>query len=78
MFKNAIFLMFLLIPFLAKAEVYNCEGTWTNKPCSGKVDAVLEEARPKENADADPTLSQKRSMLHELKMKALEAKRRAF
>jgi hypothetical protein len=64
-------------PDAAQAQIYNCSGKWTNKPCSGEVLRTLEE----QSNDApgahssDPGKSEKSSLFHKLTMKAIEARR---
>ncbi|NMC63522.1 MAG: hypothetical protein GYA55_10200, partial [SAR324 cluster bacterium] len=36
-------LIFLLFQSPSFAEIYNCNGTWTNKPCEGEVSKTLPE-----------------------------------
>ncbi|MCB0324802.1 MAG: hypothetical protein KDD69_14565, partial [Bdellovibrionales bacterium] len=63
------------LPKLAEAEVSNCDGRWTNRPCEGTVSATLEEV---ERAPLDPASARRRrkqSLLHDLRMAAIEAER---
>lgn len=53
------------------ADLNNCNGTWTNKPCDG-LSRVPEEK--KENT-SDPDKSKKESLLHDLRMLSLESRR---
>ena len=67
-------LLFFLLPTAAHAELYKCNGTWTNEPCQGEVQNTLQSA-PKRTAPTDPDRSQKDSLLHNLRMMQLKARR---
>ena len=58
----------------ARADFYECDGKWTNKPCSGQVTGKISEGMSA--SPQDPGLSAKRSMLHELTMKQISARER--
>lgn len=67
-----------LVAAPASAEVYNCDGKWTNRPCKGKATQTLQAGdtatrvlKPGEVREQ----SEKRSIFHELNMRAIEARR---
>lgn len=68
---------FFLGPDTAQAQIYNCSGRWTNKPCSGEVRRILEEQGndTTEAHSSDPGKSEKSSLFHKLTMKAIKARR---
>ena len=76
--RRVMFIFFLLSCFVvraASAEVYECDGKWTNKPCPGKVTKSIEELGSSAPIDeSTKLLRQKTSMLHELRMKNLQAR----
>ncbi|MCO6432179.1 MAG: hypothetical protein J5J00_15080 [Deltaproteobacteria bacterium] len=38
------------------AEIYNCEGKWTNKPCSGAIEeSIAEVTRPESQVELPPS-----------------------
>jgi hypothetical protein len=43
----------LVLPAQALAEIYKCDGKWTNQPCSGNVESTLDEVTRSEPAAAD-------------------------
>ena len=68
--------LLILSPNLSSAEIYNCDGKWTNKPCDGSVsESIKEKTTDKAKADRK-ILSAKKSLLHELRMEAISAKRK--
>jgi len=59
----------------AFAEVYECDGKWTNRPCSGAVTKSLEEIGSSAEVDEHIKLArEKTSLLHDVRMKALRAR----
>ena len=76
MLRLICFAALIAFPATSWAEVHNCDGRWTNKPCAGKVEEVLPEYKQPEGSAGDPALSQKRTIFHDLTMKAIEAKHR--
>lgn len=61
-----------LLPTGALAEVYECDGKWTNKPCTGSISRSIEETGSA--APADPAVKlvrEKTSALHELRMRTV-------
>ena len=52
------------------ADLYNCNGTWTNRPCNSSSKIPEKEDTPK-NKDK----SKKESILHDLRMLVIKAKR---
>lgn len=74
-----LFLVFLLTGSLhhtmdAQAEIYKCNGTWTNHPCSEGSQAVFPEKVTAGNPSSE-ALSEKKSIVHELVMKQIDARR---
>ena len=61
-----------------RAEMNDCGGVWTNKPCSDR-EAVqtteYDEEKAAETKEQALLLSKKRSLFHELTMKSIRAKR---
>jgi hypothetical protein len=77
--KNTIFCicLFCLFSLPAQAQVYNCDGRWTNKPCAGNIAGVIkEEPAVSKVPSAAAELSEKKSILHELNMRAIDVKRK--
>ncbi|MFN8390384.1 MAG: hypothetical protein U0136_08855 [Bdellovibrionota bacterium] len=60
------------LPSVALADVYQCDGKWTNKPCSGNVTQTINETHSP--SVSDPVPSQNRSLFHELTMKSIKAR----
>ncbi len=59
----------------AYAELYECDGKWTNKPCNGDVTRSIEESGSAAPADeATKALREKTSLLHDLRMKEIKAR----
>ena len=74
---SALFLA-LALPAVAGADIYNCNGEWTNKPCRGKPTQVIKPGdsasrvlKPEEVREQ----SEKRSIFHELNMRNITARR---
>ena len=68
-------ILLLLAPVLASAEIHQCNGLWTNKPCEGTVGESISETQTKNRSAADAEKSQKGLWIHELDMKRLRAKK---
>ncbi len=79
--KRPFLLLFLTLvtPLPAVADVYNCNGAFTTKPCAEGAKAVLKDLPPPtpQEVEAKETVAAKRSMYHELVMDELDL-RRAF
>jgi len=76
-FLSAAFLLpITLLPVsLAHAEIYECEGKWTNKPCNGSVTKSIEETGSAVPADENvKAIREKTSLLHDLRMKQIQAR----
>lgn len=72
--QSIILLFVLLITSRAGAEIYHCDGVWTNKACPGKSSAVMEES-PIRTVDPKSTdLKKRNSWMHDLDMLRLKAK----
>lgn len=69
----------IILPLTAQAEIYNCQGKWTNLPCAdGKASQTIGESGGASRVmkpEVARAQSAKRSALHELSMKAIGAKR---
>lgn len=87
-YSNRLFLRVLLLtlpllpiavpvfgPSLVQAQIYNCDGKWTNKPCSGEVEGSFDEVVREPVSETELLQRQKLSMLHDLRMDAIEAER---
>jgi len=49
MVRSAALLVTLLLGASSvSAQIYNCDGRWTNRPCKGVVERALEEVKPSE------------------------------
>ena len=61
----------------AQAELVECNGTWTNRACDSSDTKKLgaEDTRSPEIKEAAAIRSKKKSLFHELTMKAIKAKR---
>jgi hypothetical protein len=66
----------LILPAIANAEIFDCQGRWTNRPCDSEPEKVLKETASKSQDAKDLDRSEKESLLHELKMQAIEARRK--
>ncbi|HQH26721.1 MAG TPA: hypothetical protein PLP17_04930 [Oligoflexia bacterium] len=73
-FLSLIFILCFSAP--ASAQIFECDGRWTNRPCSGKVEGMVEEVKPEQAPVEDSGLSEKKALYHDLNMKTIEAKRR--
>lgn len=70
----------IFLPVSALAELNECEGVWTNKACDGTViekptESAVNDSSSVESKEKAVLLSKKRSLLHELTMKTIRAKR---
>lgn len=75
---RALPFIFLIFTPAAAADVVLCNGRWTNRPCEDPQ-KVLEEAPPAPPSSSNPgtpEVSAKRSLLHDIRMKALNARRK--
>ena len=78
--KRIAALLSILLTSPAVAEVFECNGTWTTKPCASPQCATppcvaVTAAPPLTTAQPeDPDRSQKSSMFHELTMKSIRAR----
>lgn len=66
----------LFLASSAHAEIFNCGGKWTNKPCEAEPKATLKEKPSQNNEKEVADRSERESLLHELKMQAIEARRK--
>lgn len=58
MWPRALLLPALLLSHAAAAEIYECDGKWTNKPCNGQIARSLEEvSRPEQSGSSTPALA---------------------
>jgi len=64
----------LLFPVMAYAELYSCDGVWTNQPCDGEIESTLQETPPRQASEESRALSQIETLLHNLRMKSIEAR----
>jgi len=76
---SARFLLgFFLISFLFQAstfaEIYNCNGTWTNKPCEGEVSKTLPEIDRTPDLQAEAT-RKKMELVGALELRVQSARR---
>lgn len=78
MMNHCFAVLLLVVPTAALADVYNCNGRWTDKPCApGEVSHVIKtEVRRSPNAATEAEDKQRRfTVFHELNMKSAEALR---
>jgi hypothetical protein len=75
MLLRSFFLVLLLVSPSARAELYECNGTWTNKPCSGKTQKTIDETKAQKRSPAEIEKSQKDLWLHDLETKRFNARR---
>lgn len=68
-FVAALLLLSTATPALA--QLHECNGMWTNKPCDGSVSNTI--GAKESNAPDDPARAEKRSLLHELTMRSIKA-----
>jgi hypothetical protein len=72
--KYLLLLSFALVASApAEAEIYNCAGTWTNQPCTGKPAQVLPEQPAATDDPAQAARRTKLAALHDLRMKKYRA-----
>lgn len=77
---SVVFVIVLFYSPAAWADLYECNGTWTNKPCDsdqvGKAIPATEVTKeaPKQDTQVEAA-SRKASLVHDLRMQALELKR---
>lgn len=73
--KKIIFLFLLILPSILRAEITNCNGEWTNKPCDGKVEARFEEVLSEEKSNEDLNKEKKQLFLNQLEILRFKAKK---
>lgn len=69
------YLFFLLIPNLLVAEIYLCDGEWTNRNCDGDVAVSFEEAPYTPPSEERQLANDKELLVHDLNMKRVDANR---
>lgn len=75
--RNLIYLLsFFLITQPALAELSFCEGVWTNQSCENGEEKSLTETTRKPQSPEQKTDSLKKSILHEMTMDRVEARRK--
>ena len=74
--RTYLFLFALLTSLPVQAELYNCNGTWTNNPCAGKVVSRLPEQKEAQRSQAQVDRSQKDLWLEALDLRRSDLKRR--
>jgi hypothetical protein len=57
------------------AELVECNGTWTNKPCDKATGAPLEEKPVRELTQAEKEMNSKKLWLHDLEMQVIQVRR---
>ncbi len=74
-FVQTFLLLSVLVPTISQAQVYECNGTWTNQPCNGEPAKTLT-GQPSIPSPAvtDPDRGAKRTIFHDLTMKSIRAK----
>jgi len=72
----ALLSLFWTIP--ASAEIYNCEGRWTNKPCDSNSRPAFaeEQSAPDPDAETKADLSKRKLWLQDLDLLRLRLKRK--
>jgi hypothetical protein len=76
--RSVLFLLVVVaLPLTALGEIYECDGRWTNVPCKGKTTRTVEAASKRKvmTPEQARSLGDKRSLFHELNMKAIKASR---
>ena len=68
-FLTAIFLSVSMSAPVASGELYDCDGTWTNKPCAGSPARVLPESEATIDLDGE-ALKKKRDLVSGLRNRA--------
>jgi len=68
-------LLFHLSSQTAEAELFKCKGVWQNKPCDGEASRIITETNSVLDEKSLKTLSKKKSLVHDITMRSLEAKR---
>ncbi len=70
-------LLFILsIPLAVQAELYECGGVWTNKPCGASAVAQIPERSETPRSPADALAAQKRLWLNDLDLQRSQLKRK--
>jgi hypothetical protein len=58
----------------ARAELHDCNGVWTNRPCdAGQSESTLKEKAYREQSEAERTADRKRFIFNELDLRRLKA-----
>ncbi len=65
----------LLVPHIARADIYECNGTWSNTPCQNPGKVIVEKPSDPRQDEKASTLSRKKSLFHDLNMKHIKAER---
>ena len=68
-------ILLYIIPIQLLAQITNCNGEWTNKPCSGNIEASFEELQVRTKSEEDLIRDQKRTILNELESLRFKAKK---
>lgn len=64
------------VPVPAPAQIFECDGQWTNKPCGGSVTKQLNEHPTQVQSPEETERSRRKLWLHELDMLSLKAKQK--
>lgn len=72
--SSVLIVLFAVLP--ASAEIYNCDGKWTNKPCEGKTIQVLKEKPLSEGSLGKPEMDQKIALLAKFKRANTESEKK--
>jgi len=82
--QTFLIILFLLLPTAALADVYNCNGNWTNKPCDGGKKAFKEKEHvplsPEQikEQDAEKQQREKSFLVADFRRQAEETKKRGI
>lgn len=73
--KLYVCLVLLLTPSIGSAQLYECAGLWSNKPCEDGAEPALKETEARERSPEQINQGVKDSLVHDLTMRNIRAKR---
>ncbi len=74
--KILAFTAILFLPLAAQAELTFCNGVWTNQSCSEEPQTKIDEKEFKAKSKDEVAGNKKKSLVHEMTMKRIEARRK--
>lgn len=67
--------LLLALPSSALSQLYECDGVWTNQPCKGGTEQVIEEIKREPRSEQAIEKDKRSSALHDLEMLRLKVNR---